>query len=97
MLIFKTFVSWVKEDKLTAISTALCFMAVALISIVRIEGIILMILSQIGWTIWAFRKSVKFMIIQNTILMVIDLYGVYYWITSGKGTWAIKEVLQWLI
>ena len=83
----KIFYKWIKEDKLAAISTTLCFMAVSLISIVGIEGIILMIMSQIGWTIWAFKKKAKFMIIQNSVLMLIDLFGIYYWIVSKKGVW----------
>ena len=94
---FKVFKKWIMEEKLTAISTTLCFMAVALISTVKIEGIILMIMSQIGWTIWAYKGKFKFMIIQNSVLMVIDIFGVYFWITSGKGSWFIIDVLNYFV
>lgn len=92
----KTFIKWIKEDILAAISTLTCFIAITLISFMFIEGVILIMLSEIGWIIIGLRNNIKFLVIQNFVLAFIELVGIYYWISSERGTWITLEVLKWI-
>jgi hypothetical protein len=96
MSLLKMLGVWIKEDKIAAVSTILCFIAITLISFMYIEGVILIAISEFGWIIVGLQKDIKFLVIQNFVLLFIEVIGIYYWIASERGTWILMEVLKWI-
>ncbi len=91
----KKFINLCRTEWLAALGALFTFTSVGLIALVMIEGIILMVVSEIVWVVIGYNKKMYFLVIQNCVLIIIDVFGTYYWIATEKGTWLIQEVIRW--
>ena len=83
-----------RKEWLSGLGVLFCFISVALVAVIKIEGIILMVISEGVWSWIGYKKGIYFLVLQNFVLFIIDGYGIYYWITSGKGTWLILDFIN---
>ena len=61
------------------VSTIAIMIGVPLISIPRIEGLYIMILGQIGWTLFGYFSQQQFFLIQSVFLLCFNFVGIYNW------------------
>lgn len=76
---------------LEIISTILVMIAVPLISVPNIKGLYVLVLAQIGWSIFAFLTNHYFFLIQSVFLLMFNFIGIWNWNRKGVGLTKVKK------
>ena len=70
---------------LEMINTGLIILGVFLITIPRIEGLYVMVVGQIGWSIFSYYKDHDFFLVQSIVLLIFNFIGICNWRKKNVG------------
>lgn len=70
---------------LESISTLLVIVGVVLITIPKIQGLYVMAIAQVGWTVFSFQEGHWFFFAQSLFLLVFNFIGIRNWKRKKVG------------
>ena len=67
------------------LSAGISVVGCILLSVPYIEGLYIITIGQIFWSIFGYIKRLKFLCGQNIIFFIINSYAIYSWTKQGIG------------
>ena len=89
--IIQAAISHAMANPVEFISTILAMVGVLLIAIPRIEGMYVMFLAQMGWTVFGYQEGHQFFLVQSLFMIAFNFFGLYNWRKKKIGFKPKKE------